>query len=165
MAAGVPAYLIGVPFLDLVEPKTIDLRFKARDFIRPGPEVVLAVIDEKSIAKEGKWIWPRSKIAGLVTKISDAGARVIGFDIGFLEPVEKISKEVKRLKIEQVDRVRFLDRLRQKKDDDQLLAIAIKNAECEVVSGYFFQMDKSCFGAYGRGRNPKEPGKLCRIRL
>ena len=51
--------------------------------------MVLAVIDEESIDKEGKWIWPRSKMATLVNTLSDAGARVISFDVGFLEPDEK----------------------------------------------------------------------------
>ena len=37
------------------------------------------------IEKEGKWIWPRSKIAALINKLSDAGAKVVAFDIGFLE--------------------------------------------------------------------------------
>ena len=65
---GIVAYLIGIPFLDLVELKTIDLRFQTRGSISPRPEIALAVIDEKSIAKEGKWIWPRAKIADLTEK-------------------------------------------------------------------------------------------------
>ena len=92
---GILAYLQEISFLDLMELKTIDLRFEARGQISPGPDVVLAVIDEKSISKEGKWVWPRSKIANLVTKLSKAGARVIAFDIGFLEPDDKkiVNKE------------------------------------------------------------------------
>ena len=86
---GLFAYSIGVPFLDLMELKTIDARFKSREKIEPRSDVVLAVIDEKSIAREGKWIWPRSKMADLVTKLSNAGAKVIAFDIGFLEPDDK----------------------------------------------------------------------------
>ena len=47
------AYLQEISFLDLMELKTIDLRFEARGQIPPGPDVVLAVIDEKSITKTG----------------------------------------------------------------------------------------------------------------
>jgi len=86
---GLFAYSVGVPFLDLMELKTIDARFESRKSISPGSDVVLAVIDEKSIAREGKWMWPRSKIADLVTKLSKAGAKVIAIDIGFLEPDDK----------------------------------------------------------------------------
>ncbi|MFH0976416.1 MAG: CHASE2 domain-containing protein, partial [Spirochaetota bacterium] len=83
------SYLYGIPFLDLMELKTVDLRFKSRGNIPTTSDVVLAVIDEKSIAKEGKWIWPRSKMAELVNRLSNAGAKVIAFDIGFLEADEK----------------------------------------------------------------------------
>ncbi|MCJ7616956.1 MAG: CHASE2 domain-containing protein, partial [Desulfobacterales bacterium] len=89
ISLGVFAYVSGIPFLDIMELKTIDLRFKSRGSIEPGSNIILAVIDEKSIAKEGKWIWPRSKMADLVNKLSEKGARVIVFDIGFFEPDEK----------------------------------------------------------------------------
>ncbi len=102
---GIFAYVYGVPFLDIIELKTIDLRFTTRGSIPAGPEVVLAVIDEKSLEKEGKWVWPRSKIAAIVNKLSKAGAKVIGFDIGFLEPddarvvqtIVSIQNEIKKL--------------------------------------------------------------------
>lgn len=151
---GLLAYLIGIPFLDLVELKTVDLRFKARGGISPGKEVVLVVIDEKSIAKEGKWIWPRSKIAELVAKLSSAGAKVIGFDIGFLEPdeksvvqtVEKIEHKVKGLHISNTALQQYLTHLKQITDYDQLLADAIGQAQSRVVLGYFFQMDTDILG-------------------
>lgn len=62
ISLGVFAYVSEIPFLDIMELKTIDLRFKSRGSIEPGSNIVLAVIDEKSIAKEGKWIWPRSMV-------------------------------------------------------------------------------------------------------
>ena len=93
---GLFAYSSGVPFLDLMELKTIDARFKSRKKIEPRSDVVMAVIDEKSIAKEGKWMWPRSKMADLVTKLSNAGAKVIAFDIGFLEPDDKNIVKIKK---------------------------------------------------------------------
>ena len=100
-------YMIGIPFLDLVELKTLDLRFVSRGNIPTTSNVVLAVIDEKSIAKEGKWIWPRSKIADLINKLSDAGAKVIAFDIGFLEADEKSTVKT----IEDIQKkISFLDK-------------------------------------------------------
>ncbi len=151
---GLLAYWIGVPFLDLVELKTIDLRFQARGEVPPRPEVVLAVIDEKSIAKEGKWVWPRSKLAKLVEKLSAAGARVIGFDIGFLEPdgkqlaetIEKIKTEVKTLEIRNRRIDSYLDNLKRETDNDRRLAEAIRNAGTRVVLGFFFQMEEKDTG-------------------
>jgi adenylate cyclase len=50
--------------------------------------VAIAVIDEKSLNAEGRWPWPRSKLAALVDILSQDGARMIGFDIVFSEPDE-----------------------------------------------------------------------------
>jgi adenylate cyclase len=80
--------LSGTPILDLIELKTYDLRFLSRGQLPPSPAVVMALIDEKSLDEEGRWPWPRSKLAALVDILSHDGARVIGFDIGFLEPDE-----------------------------------------------------------------------------
>ncbi|OEU71089.1 MAG: guanylate cyclase, partial [Desulfuromonadales bacterium C00003093] len=143
------AYFTGIPFLDLMELKTVDLRFEARERISPNPGIVLAVIDEKSIAKEGKWIWPRSKLADLVTKLSKAGASVIAFDIGFLEPddkrvvqaIENIESAVENFDIQDKGIENYLKKLKAQADNDKLLANAIANSSASVVLGYFFQMD------------------------
>ncbi len=142
---GVFAYLIGIPFLDLVELKTIDLRFKSRGASAPGNEVVLAVIDEKSIDREGKWIWPRSRIATLVEKLSAAGAKVIAFDIGFLDPDEKsVIKTIERIgaelpHLDETTRA-FLEKIKYQSDNDLVLAQAIERSGAKVVLGHFFQM-------------------------
>src|SRR5215467_7957790 len=78
-------FVYGVPILDLIELKTYDLRFVPRGHVPPSPAVIIAAIDEKSLNAEGRWPWPRSKLAALVDILSHDGARVIGFDIGFLE--------------------------------------------------------------------------------
>src|SRR5262245_50410432 len=81
-------FLLGTPILELIELKSYDLRFLSRGHVPPSPSVVMAVIDEKSLDAEGRWPWPRSKIAALVDILSEDGARVIGFDIAFSEPDE-----------------------------------------------------------------------------
>ena len=79
-------YLVSVPILDLIELKTYDLRFLSRGGLKPSPDVVLAVIDEKSLNELGRWPWPRSIMARLIEKLSEEGAKVVGLDVGFLEP-------------------------------------------------------------------------------
>ncbi len=148
---GIFAYMYEIPFLEMVELKTIDLRFKSRGSIPGGRDVVLAVVDEKSIGKEGKWAWPRSKLAKLVTKLSEAGARVIAFDITFTEPdendkwmvqtIESIKQEIKDFSIWDTGINDYLDDLKLKAANDKLLAEAIKNSSAKVVGGYFFHMD------------------------
>ena len=46
----------------------------------PSPQVVIVGVDEKSIARFGPPAWPRSQYAPLIEKLSQAGAKVIGFD-------------------------------------------------------------------------------------
>src|SRR5262249_51393628 len=41
---------------------------------------------ERSLAVVGRWPWPRSVLADLVTRLSAAGAKVIAFDILLSEP-------------------------------------------------------------------------------
>ena len=145
---GVATYLRGVPFLDFMELKTVDLRFLSRGPVSPGPEVVLAVIDEKSLQEQGKWIWPRSKFAQLVRILSESGARVIAFDIGFLEPdknstvqaVTDFENIVKSLGIKDDELDAYLKQARQRADNDLIFAEAIKASKARVVLGYFFQM-------------------------
>lgn len=145
--SGIFFYLIEIPFLELMELKTIDLRYISRGGPESESDVVLAVIDEESIDKEGKWIWPRSKMADLVKKLSAAGARVISFDVGFLEADEKsviktIEDIEKHLTILDDKNRAYLEELKRVSDNDQLLADAIAESSAKVVLGYFFQMEK-----------------------
>lgn len=145
---GMVAYLWGVTFLDIMELKTVDLRFLSRGPVSPGPEVVLAVIDEKSLQEQGKWIWPRSKFAQLVRILSQGGAKVIAFDVGFLEPdknstvqaVSAVEDVVKSLGIRDDKLNAYLKQAKQRADNDLMFAEAIRASKAKVVLGYFFQM-------------------------
>ncbi|MBW2154208.1 MAG: CHASE2 domain-containing protein [Deltaproteobacteria bacterium] len=148
--AGAAAYLTGIPFLELMELKTIDLRFASRGAVSPGTDVVLAVIHEKSLAAEGKWPWPRSKIADLVSKLSSAGATVIAFDIVFSEPdnqrllevLGNIQRTFRHLNLQNNRVESYIRELKKQSDTDQRLADSIRRASSKVVTGYFFHTDK-----------------------
>ncbi len=137
------AYLWGIPFLDRIELDLVDLRFRVRGNIAPGPEIVLATIDEKSLEKEGKWVWPRAKIAALVDRLTAAGAKVITFDIGFLERDTvsvMVSESLEKLGLPPEEAVL----VRQNLDYDRMLAGAMQRAGeagVRVVLGYFFLTD------------------------
>jgi adenylate cyclase len=73
-------------FLDAVETKLYDLHFTLRGARDPGDLVVIVAADEQSLATLGRWPWPRSVLADLATALSDAGAKVIAFDILLSEP-------------------------------------------------------------------------------
>lgn len=145
--AGISAYSYGVPFLDIMELRTVDLRFMSRGEQPPDPRIVLAVIDEKSIAREGKWIWPRSKMAKLVRELSRAGAKVIAFDIGFLEPDQSkrhVFQVIDQLKdrFQQNGTQAFFENLKKESDYDNMLAEAIRDSKAKVVLGYFFHINE-----------------------
>jgi len=57
-----------------------DLIVYSRAAASPTGMVAIAAIDEKSIAKFGRWPWPRSIHARLVEALNSYGVRAIGFD-------------------------------------------------------------------------------------
>jgi len=147
----VTLFFLGIPILDLIELKTYDLRFLSRGQLQPSPAVVMAVIDEKSLNTEGRWPWPRSKLATLVDLLSRDGARVIGFDIGFLEPDEnsqlallnQIAQKIDALAIHHPALTDFINKSKKHADNDLALAHAIQNSSAAVVLGYFFHMSEA----------------------
>lgn len=52
---------------------------------QPSPIVAIIDIDDKSLAAEGQWPWPRRKMAELVDALKAQGAAVIAFDTLFPE--------------------------------------------------------------------------------
>jgi adenylate cyclase len=140
-----------VPILDQIELRAYDLRLRSRGPSAPSPSVVLAMIDEKSLDAEGRWPWPRSKIAALVDLLSADGARVIAFDIGFLEPdensglelLDRVRKTVKTLGLGTPQLDRFFGQTRQEVDNDRALAQAIRESRAAVVLGDFLHMRRS----------------------
>ena len=149
--AAAALFILGVPLLELIELKTFDLRLRARGAIPPTPAVALALIDEKSLDREGRWPWPRSKIARLVDLLSQDGARVIGFDVGFLEPDENLQlgflRELSQTLVQadiHNDRLNGLIRQsEQQADNDRALAEAMRRSSATVVLGYFFHMNEA----------------------
>ena len=143
-------YLMGNPFLDRIELKSLDVRFLSRGPEQPGPFTVLAAIDEKSLDEIGKWPWPRAKIAALIDRLSEEGARVIAMDIVFSEPdennnlrfVESMEKETGTLGLKSPELDKFLESARAQADNDQILAAAISRSKATVVLGYFFHFSQ-----------------------
>jgi adenylate cyclase len=70
-----------------VESYLYDLRVR---LTMPGGvdrRVVIVDIDESSLAREGQWPWPRTKLAALMDALFDQyGVRIVAFDAQFPEP-------------------------------------------------------------------------------
>jgi len=78
-------YAINPSFLNLLELKFYDLRFRSRGAEKPGDEIVIVKIDEESIRTIGRWPWSREHWAKLIERLTEWGAKVIGIDAIFAE--------------------------------------------------------------------------------
>ncbi|MBM4330003.1 MAG: CHASE2 domain-containing protein [Deltaproteobacteria bacterium] len=80
------AFLFFVPFnfFETAHCKLYDLSLKMRGSLTPLPGLAIVAIDDASLAKVGRWPWPRGKIADLIDRLSEAGAEIIAVDIVFL---------------------------------------------------------------------------------
>ncbi|MDH4100187.1 MAG: CHASE2 and HATPase_c domain-containing protein, partial [Nitrospirota bacterium] len=63
-----------------------DFSFRARPPLESSGKVVIAAIDEKTLAKLGEWPLPRAHYAALLDRLEQADA--VGFDIVMAEPTE-----------------------------------------------------------------------------
>ena len=85
--------LASLPLLELYDMKVLDLRQRLRGPISTSGVVVIVAIDEASLAELGRWPWPRARLATLVDRLTEGGARAIGFDILFDQPDPSLDHE------------------------------------------------------------------------
>jgi len=78
-------YALNPSFLNLLELKFYDLRFKSRGPEKPGDEIVIVKIDEESIRTIGRWPWSREHWAKLIERLTEWEVKVIGIDAIFAE--------------------------------------------------------------------------------
>ena len=88
------ALLAALTFLRISDPFVLDeIRVRVFDLyqiIKPRARtiapVVIVDIDEASIKALGQWPWPRTRLADMVTRLTNLGAAAIAFDVIFPEP-------------------------------------------------------------------------------
>lgn len=99
-------------FLREIDLRYSDFRFKLRGKVKPGPNVAIVAIDEKSINELGRWPWSRRRLAEFVDKLADYSPKVVAFDMTFSEP--------------------------ESDDADRALGTALEK-DRDVILGYFFR--------------------------
>jgi serine phosphatase RsbU (regulator of sigma subunit) len=87
------------------------------------PAAIVA-IDDRSLAVLGRWPWPRSRLAELVTKVAAQGARAIGIDV-VLPEADALSPE--RM-LRDLDDDALRARLAGMPSNDSVLAAALRDA-------------------------------------
>lgn len=89
---------LDLPALTRLENLSLDVRFRIRGERPVGTEVVLVVIDEKSLRELGRWPWPRHTQARLIDRLSANGAKVIGLDLIYAEPERRdVSGDIREM--------------------------------------------------------------------
>lgn len=151
------------PALESLELKFFDFRSNLRSS-EPSNSVALVTIDDDSLAKLGRWPWPRETIADMIKRLDGYGAKVIGLDILFSEPEssqglqevaalgEKFKEALASGKIARTPKADELAKMfalsKEKLDQDSHLAYAIA-ASSKVVVPLYFDLGK------GVGAAPK----------
>lgn len=147
-------YFFAVPFLELIELKAWDLHFLQRGVKKPSSMVAFVTIDEESVNREGRWPWPRRKMAELLKSTESYGAAVIGLDMGFFESDLKLRQKAimdardfflanESSSSDQV--AATLEWLAEQEDDDLILSNTLKNSSIPIVLGHFFYFEKGRF--------------------
>lgn len=139
-----------IRFLNELEAKVYDFRFQIRGRKKPPPEIVILVIDEKSIEKIGHWPWPRSILGKGVDILSEAGSALIAFDIIFSEKqvteaqrvVKELEKKYRGLGLENINTnsmIFYQEMIDAEEgiDHDQKFVSSINNAGNVIIPMYF----------------------------
>ncbi|MBZ5522413.1 MAG: CHASE2 domain-containing protein [Acidobacteriia bacterium] len=69
--------------------KLNDFYFRLRGKQPPSAHVALVLIDDETLARYGRWPWPRQLLARLIQATSDAQPKAIGVDILLSEPEDE----------------------------------------------------------------------------
>ncbi len=148
-------YLGGGYFLETAELKFYDLRSKIKLGAGIGNEIAVIAIDDDSLAKIGRWPWPRTKIAEILALLSSENSRpaVIGLNILFSEAEKNpglleidslkqtYSEMIAARRIKEASKdsafLKAMDEAKIRLDNDSKLASAIASAGNIVLPMYF----------------------------
>jgi adenylate cyclase len=131
--------LVALAALRIADPLPVqELRVRVFDLFqvlhpREATErpVVIVDIDEKSLRAIGQWPWPRTRVADLITRLTQMGALVVAFDIVFAEP-DRMSPSVAAEAFRDLDEA-TRTKLRALPSNDSVLADALRQSH--VVLG------------------------------
>jgi adenylate cyclase len=136
------AAVIHLGFVESFDHALYDLKVRLSRSSQVEERIVIVDIDDKSLKAEGRWPWPREKMARLTgTLYSQYGAAAVGYDIVFSEPDQSSGLPVleglaRRELAGDARYAELLKGLRPRLDYDGLFAEAL--GQGPSVLGYFF---------------------------
>ena len=143
-------HLLRIPLFDNLEAIVYDTRLRLTMPRTVDPRVVILDIDEKSLQEkekggEGRWPWPRDRLALLLDKLFDKyGIAVVGFDVVFAERDEssgiRVLEQLGQRELKGVSQFQsVLDQVRPRLEYDDIFARKMKGRA--VVLGHVFLSD------------------------
>lgn len=121
--------------LQRVDTLIYDWRFRA--FLPKRADnvpIVIVDVDELSLKKEGRWPWPRAKLAHLVEALQAQQVRLIGFDVVFSEQeINPVSQVLASGQLSAATATELQPLVAQLDGDSQFAKVISKN----TVLGYF----------------------------
>ena len=89
-------YLYPPFLLAYLDQRVYDVLFRSAHRFQTSRRVVIVDVDERSLARFGRWPWPRTLLAQLLEKIGALGAASVGIDMIFAEPDENLPSPAER---------------------------------------------------------------------
>jgi len=140
-----------LPLIDNLEAMVYDTRLRLTMPNTVDPRIVILDIDEKSLLErerggEGRWPWPRDRLALLLDKLFDKyGIAALGFDVVFAERDEssgiRVLERLGQRELREVPQFQSaLERVRPQLEYDDIFARKMKGRT--VVMGYVFLGDE-----------------------
>jgi adenylate cyclase len=173
LGLSITALMLVLAWLDLasltrLENLSLDYRFRLRGERAVGEEIVLVLIDDKSLREVGRWPWSRNTQARLIASIAAQGAKVIGVDIIYAEPeraeasrdLQEIIASVKAAASTPPAWLWLLERRLEATDSDKAFVKSVRDARNVVLGFPFFVQERSSI----RQEGPHKTGVAPAIR-
>lgn len=131
-------YSLDLELFTLLESKSYDLKVRSRGVRQVSGQVVIVAIDEKSLKEEGRWPWPRVRLAKMISQLTEAGAAVIAVDILFPEkdayvPFEEVKQALQKKDVSGMARGELMNWLEKISASDLRFGEAILKSERTVL--------------------------------
>jgi len=116
-------------------------KFHTRGPMPPRNKIVVVEIDSPSIETLGRWPWHRDLTAMVIDKSFEAGAKVVGLDITFSEPDQRVPEDLAKILV-----ANKLGGIVQSFETDYALKEIIEKHKDRLVLGWM--TDSTCQPAY-----------------
>ncbi|MCU1306728.1 MAG: adenylate/guanylate cyclase, partial [Acidobacteriaceae bacterium] len=133
----------GFSFINNIELRSLDARFRLRGPRPHDDRIVIVGIDENTLQKVGAWPIPRNAYAKMIDQLAAGGAKVIAFDVAFPTPEKNSAVEALRKLESELGStaspavIAKIREIQGTSDNDVILAQSLKKAN-NVVLGHLF---------------------------